>query len=183
MQLLLRLARLLFNGVLLFTCVLVGMTFWLQQRDHDLHMKLIPRALQATGIAYQKEQLLGFGPGANESGAIVYSLPVTVVSEINNRPTSFFESLGPDWRDWRPTPVSPDHLWRSDADAEGTPDTSSPSTEYLSRSPAGTTIDPAVRDTIDAAILNPGSYYATTTSGGLIVVAPSRNEAYLLFSG
>jgi hypothetical protein len=182
MRPILRLAGILFNGLVLFTCVMVGMTFWLQQRDHDLHMRLIPRALQATGIIYQREEL-GFGPGDEQSGAIVYSLPAAVISEINTRPAAFFDSLGPDWPNWSPTPVSPTRFWRSDADVAEPVSTSSPSTEYLAGSTAGTTLDPAIRDSIDAAILNPGSYYATTTGGALIIVAPARNEAYFLFSG
>ena len=183
MQLLLRIARTLFNGIVLLTCVMVGMTVWLEQRDYDFHMKLIPRGLQATSMSYRKEDPGGFGPGANESGAIVYTLPREVAAEIDRQPMTFFASLGPKWRDWKPTPVIFDGDWAAEPESASSMPSPSPVTTYLNKYSVGIDIAPNVRDSIDSAILHGGSYYTFAPDGGVIIVTPGQSAVYFIYRG
>jgi hypothetical protein len=183
MQLLLRIARTLFNGIVLLTCVMVGTTVWLEQRDYDFHMRLIPRGLQVVSMTYHKEDAGGFGPAANESGVIVYTLPREVAADVDRHPMTFFASLGPRWRDWKPTPIPIDRAWSAGPESASYAPSVSPVTAYLDKYAGGVEIAPEVRDAIDDAILHSGSYYAFTPGGGLIIVTPGQNAVYFIYRG
>ncbi len=187
MDLLLRLLRTAFNLVLAFGCAAAGLTVWLTNDDFDRHMRAIPSALHATGMSYRKEDFGGIGPGANEAGVVVYPLPAAVVGQIERQGMAFFDALGPDWSGWGASPVVMGDDWGPAPQSAGYFVSASPLELRLNRYPGGgevsAGVSPDIRDRIDAAITQAGSYYAFRPGGGLIIVNPARAEAYFVFSG
>src|SRR5215212_4661710 len=78
-------------GAVVILSVLLFISFKLWERSH--HLSFVPDGLSVSRILYVKEESWGFGPGANESGLIVYELPDNVAKEIQKAGIDYFAKM------------------------------------------------------------------------------------------
>jgi hypothetical protein len=89
--------------------------------EHSRIMNLAPADLDVSGIIYSKEESYGLiGPGVNETGLIVYSLPEQIAQKIAAQGVEFFnlpKNIGRRFGSqtshaaWLETPLVPDEKW------------------------------------------------------------------------
>ncbi len=173
-------------------CILLLVLFQLWERHHRL--SYVPEGLNVSRIIYANEQSRGFGPGGNEAGIIVYELPDAVATEIEQVGMSYLTRLPSKSQDnhkwqgryekWQPTPIVAGRDWVDNATAMGAASTTSTVkvTNYLNKFGFGISIDSNIERTIDAAISQPGSYFAYGRIGILIVI-PDRRRVVYAYSG
>jgi len=146
----------------------------------EFRMSRIPVLLGASSISYRSEEICGAGfmPGDDEAGVTVYPLPASVLDAISQQGLSFFDGIDPDWPEWKPTPlIKDDSRW---------PEAKSPFLGFIHLHSCGLEIVPSVVEAIDEAIATPGNYYAfkkNRREGVVLVVVPSRGEAFFFFAG
>ena len=155
---------------------------------HSFHLGHVPDALEVRRILYVKEESWGFGPGGNEAGILVYSLPDDIAKAIETAGLPYLANLPPNrdqrsqsWRGsfsgWKATPVQPDPRWK--------PDPGSGRYEiyqYVCAYGFCIDIDENVRQQVEAAVNNPGSYYAYGRIG-MIVVSPRMRRVVYMYNG
>lgn len=159
------------------------------------HLSFIPEGMNVQKVLYSEEKAWGWGPGANETGVIVYELPSSTAKKIKDANIDYFAALpaqtsgnGRDWRriyrPWKPTPITEDErVWFKNTVSDET--TSAPKLDnYLNRYGFGIPIQPQVEDMVDKVISTPGSFYTYGQGGGgTIVVSPSIYRVFYIYSG
>lgn len=154
---------------------------------HAYDLSFVPDALGVTTLSYISEKSMGFGPGGNESGILVYPLPESVMVNVRSG-LPFFEQLpthyqdpGRDWRgsysNWRETPVvAEEHRWERRG--------SEPlkAIDYLCYYGICADVDPALLTQVDEIINSPGSYYAYGRIG-MLIVSPDKRLVVYLYNG
>jgi len=165
-----------------------GSYFAFKSYERAFQLSVVPDALAVTTVEYSEEEAWGFGPGGNEAGIRVYSLPEAVAKAISSQGLGFLNTMPANanqrerrWRgyytDWKETPVSPQRIWEPQ-EAKGTLDVMDYICAY------GFCIDVAQEyvDEANELVNAPGSYYAFGRIG-MILVAPARKRVYYLYNG
>ncbi|WP_447787585.1 hypothetical protein [Variovorax boronicumulans] len=145
----------------------------------------VPTGLGVTGVRYAKEDSWGFGPGGNETGVIAYALPVPTATAIQNQGIRYLQDLPPETlanglgraHSWQTTPAQ---LEGSDAHANSV--FSFDVADYLNRYGFGIDIDPTVRQQINDALANDGSFLSHERTG-ILIVAPSLQKVFYIYNG
>jgi len=177
-------ARIPFRYVGALVIVLGSLLFFFR---HGFVLRFVPDALEVKSVAYSKEESMGFGPGANEAGVIVYPLPDSVARQIEQQGLAYFEQMPPNadqhergwqgnYHGWQPTPVPP---VVPEEPRDGPPrfDMLNYVCKYLHIS-----VDPAIVDEVNAMLNSPGSYYAYSRIG-MMVVSPGKRRVVYLYNG
>lgn len=164
-------------------CVYAYFKSW----EKDYQLSFLPKGLAPSKVLYVKEESLGFGPGGNETGVIVYELPEGVSNEIQQVGIDYLTRMprqnkaDRDWRGiyehWQPTPIL----------VEGTDSSmnrvmSHNIANYLDRYGFGIEIDQQIKQEINNAISTPGSFAAYGRIG-LIIVIPKVNKVVYVYNG
>jgi hypothetical protein len=64
-----------------------GIGYW------ELPLRFLPNGLNVWRVLFSKQESSGFGPGANESGLILYALPEDKAVQISRSGIAFFNRL------------------------------------------------------------------------------------------
>jgi hypothetical protein len=175
------------SGVALPLALLGAWGDWpLQLRNH--HLSFVPEAMEVSEILYVAEDSWGFGPGANETGIIVYPMPEAVAAGLIAEGVAYLEALPRnqrgDWHgtydNWRDTPIRQDKHWPVIAASEphicgaispGIGDYTFPYDVCIP-------FDRDIERMVNQAIFVPGSYYAHGRAGVLILIPKARRIVY-----
>jgi hypothetical protein len=180
------------KNLYLYSFVLIALISfaWFKFSEWKYHLSVVPDALNVSTILYSNEESWGFGPGGNETGIIVYELPDGIAREIQKAGIEYFAKLpqktenGRNWhlvyRKWQNTPMQLDLNW-ADPEIDGKTISTPPTQKienYLNVYGFGIPIDSSIKDEINKAISEPGSYFAYGRIGVLIVVPNARRVIY-----
>lgn len=173
-------------GSIFVLLYLIGKAF-----AYNHHLSFIPDGMGVWRIVYAKEESWGFGPGGNESGVIVYSLPDSTAEEIQKTGIKYFSNLPKRvlnlgdhlrgiYENWHDTPLEADWVTkRTNHESLERPYTTGIAS-YLYQ--FGFTIDPDVEGEINESIKKTGSFYARGRTG-IIIVAPHMHKVFYVYSG
>ena len=160
---------------------------------YNHRLAFIPEELHVWRILFANEEAWGLGPGGNETGFIMYSLPDDIAAKINTDGIAYLSSfpsahLGKPhgWEgkypEWHVTPIPPeDKKWFQIPASDETTSVAK-LTNYLDHYGFGISIDPDIEALFEKAITTPGSYYAYGRIG-MIVVTPSIKRVFYLYAG
>ncbi len=191
-------SALLVTGFVFLGLGLGGVLLW-QYFLHRHHLAFVPPTMAVDRVLYVTEEAWGFGPGGNETGIIVYPMPASVRKSLEQSGIAWLEalpSLGKphDWQGryetWNRTPIEgPKFKWR---DAAACPADSRfraifpagcPSIAgYMGNYGFGIPFDPEVERMVNAALREPGSFYAFGRIGILILI-PARDRIVYVYNG
>ena len=156
------------------------------------HLSFVPPALEATEILYVAEEAWGIGPGANETGIIVYAMPEAAAGKIEVGGQAFLEGLEGSrgwrgrYRDWHATPFDPTVRGAFDIWAQKAHDQSCNHgggiAAYMFRYTVCIPFDPKWEALANDALASPGSYYAFGRIGMLMLI-PSENRIIYAYNG
>jgi hypothetical protein len=162
-----------------------GVSIFLKSCENGRQLSFPPKGLGVSKVLYATEDSLGFGPGGNETGVIVYELPESAAGEIEHKGITYLEELSQhrtrgdshDWHGiydhWMPTPIL---LVGSGYNANKT--LSYDIDEYLNRYGFGISVNPQVRQEINYAISHVGNFAAYGRIGLVVVIPKSRKVVY-----
>lgn len=150
-------------------------------------LSVVPQALKVQSIAYRLEESWGFGPGGNEAGIRFYPLPADIATAIAAQGIAYLNHLpantdqaSREWRgiyeQWHETPILGDH-WRVNA-ATGRLNI----TDYICAYGFCIDIAPERLQQANEIISKPGSFYARSRSG-MIVVCPAQRLVLFFYNG
>ena len=134
-------------------------------------------------MSYDNEVGEGWGPGANQTGVVVYPLPAATAEAIGKQGVTFFDSFRPEWRQWRITPIADADLHGTPAGARNFDPGASPLDSFLDKYGLMLEVDASVAARINKAMTQPGSFYSHRSGGGMVIVSPASKEAYLIYAG
>ena len=159
----------------LLACFSIAVALWAALRFMETQhwLSRLPTRLGVERVLYAETDSWGFGPGGNESGVILYELP----SNVSGANPS---DLAPELR-WETTPLQGHREW---FEGEGASRTKAGPLlyNYLNRYGFGITVKTEVESEIDHAVSAPGSWYAYTRSG-VIVLMPLINRVAYVYAG
>jgi hypothetical protein len=150
---------------------------------------MLPAGLGMSRIVYAREESWGFGPGGNETGVIIFDLPVDVLHNIEGQGITFLEQHvsahalvgsgagSPAPLRWMAPPVRVDG---SDDDTNST--LSYHIAEYLNRYGFGIHIDKEVTRTIDNALSTEGNF-VVDDGRRLIIIMPKPAKVVIAYRG
>jgi hypothetical protein len=178
-------------GFWVFLCLLgAGVIAFIGYRINNHHALFanLPEDLKATQIIYKKENefSIGWGPGDNETGFIVYALPNKTVEHIQSEKMAYVSLLNvrdrnTDWYGaWAQTPVPPQP---SPIPGDDKAPTKFRAGAFLDRYGFGIDVQPGYLSDVDQAMNNAGSYYAYGRGGSLLIISPQKRKAYFLYAG
>ncbi|HLO61693.1 MAG TPA: hypothetical protein VK165_01880 [Azonexus sp.] len=159
----------------LLPCLFFAVGLWAAllsiEKRHWL-LKLPPQ-LGVEKVLYAKTKSLGFGPGANETGVVLYELP----AHVSDKNPSV---LAPQLR-WEKTPLQGHREW---FEGEGASRTKAGPLLYnfLNHYGFEIVVEPEVVGEIDRAVSTPGSWYAYTRDG-VILLMPLINRLAYIYAG
>lgn len=159
----------------LLACLFIVVALWTALRYMETRhwLSRLPPQLGVEKVVYAETDSWGFGPGGNESGVVVYELP----SHVSGANPS---ALAPELR-WETTPLQGHREWFEGEGASRT-DTGPLLNNYLNQYGFGIPIKREVVSEIDRAVSVPGSWYAYTRNG-VILLMPLINRVAYIYAG
>ncbi|MFC7396077.1 hypothetical protein ACFQU1_02560 [Chelatococcus sp. GCM10030263] len=165
-----------------------------QQHEREVLLARVPEPLKASSVDYRLEESwgLGFMPGDNETGFVVYSLTEASAAWARSQGSHLAQMLPGGSAKWRPTPVGDagDHReWHPyDHDpgmmtARRAPQHPPTIWEYLEKYGFIIPIEPGKDVEADQAIQQPGSFYSYGKGGSVTIVDPVRGKVYFAYAG
>jgi len=172
------------------TAIAAGIAvMWSNSSEKARHLRMVPAGLGISQVIYAREESWGFGPGGNETGLIVFELPVEVASNLERQGIRFLDQYMPDevavrrsssshipFR-WKGTPVP---VEGSDDDANST--LSYDIGKYLNRYGFGLSIDKEVARDINHALSSQGNF-VDDDGRRLIILMPKAAELVVAYRG
>jgi len=170
--------------------ILVGVTIlWSDASEKSRYLQMAPVGLGVSQVLYSLEESWGFGPGGNETGIVVFELPVDVASRIERQGIRFLDQRvssqtvvrrGTDMRipyRWNATPVR----------VEGSDDNTNLARsydigEYLNRYGFGLVIDKEVTRTINDALSSRGNF-VDDNGRRLLIIMPKARKLVFAYRG
>lgn len=151
----------------------------------------IPEPLHSMWIEYRQEELFGLGflPGDNETGFVVYRLTDASARWARDQGSKLGAMLSDDAANWQPTPVGrfgDGGKWprgcRDDPNCHD--DGGWPSiTGYLGKYGFSIPLADDVETEANRAIRSEGSYYRYGRGGSVTIVDPGRGKVYFAYAG
>lgn len=145
------------------------------------HLSLIPEELEVQEVIYAEEEAWGIGPGANETGVIVYHLPNKSAERIEEIGVEYFAITNRNW-EWKVTPIEAEWATNPDPESPTFNPNASVVMNYLNRYGFGISIDTEVETMLDQAISSPGSYYSQGRTG-IVIVSLDLQRVFFIYSG
>lgn len=167
----------------------IGLGAWLSAGFflERYRLSFVPTGLGVSRVLYAKQDAWGFGPGANETGVVIYALPEEATAKVQAQGITYLAGLPANtddqgtWRgryeSWHATPHQ---LEGSDSHTNKV--SSFEVAHYLNRYGFGIDIDPVVQRQINDAISNGGSFLAHGRVG-ILIVSPSIRRVFYIYSG
>jgi hypothetical protein len=155
--------------------------------ERNFKLSVVPDALEVCSISYSEEESWGFGPGGNEAGIRVFSLPESIANQISGRGIEFFNNLPSNknqkkrrsrgkYASWSETPIKESRFWKQSKRGR------LEIYDYICRYGFCIKIDDEVVKQVTDIINSEGSYYAYGRIG-LIVVSPANNLVIYMYNG
>lgn len=161
-----RLGRL---AAVLLLAVIVTLPVLAWKRFAYLHaIGLVPAALQVTEIVFEETVLFGIGPGGNEEGLLLYTLPEPAAREIETAGIGYLNEIEREpmpvgtrivESEWMPTPAGGRGL---------------PLERRLCDFGDCPIVPPKIRQRVNAVLSSPGSFVTHARAGKTIVVSPAE---------
>jgi hypothetical protein len=156
--------------------------------EQERLLSVVPSSMNVSKVLYASEEIsgLGFLPGDNETGVIVYEMPDALADALSENAQAHFEALPDDTgrrpQDrhlvWLETPVADDERWPVPSDVHGPWDGHRRIRDYTDQYVLTAEIEPSVEALANEALSRPGSYYAHTYFGVLILIPESKRIIY-----
>jgi len=153
----------------------------------------VPEPLEVETIEYRLEQAwgLGFMPGDNETGFVVYRLTAPSAAWATAQGQDLRGQLPGGAQKWRPTPVDETEVgaWHHYDDepvmmTETRPETHRTTiSEFLERYGFTIPIEQGRDAEANHAITSVGSFYALGRGGSVTIVDPARGKVYFAYAG
>lgn len=154
------------------------------------HLKFVPDAMGVWWVDYTLEESLGFGPGRNEAGIIVFDMPAKTKRHLESGGLDWLENLPPNgrsgwqgrYRNWKSTPMPANERWTAprncsfDAESTGYHYNCPSVTRYLG---ALIRVDREVAQMVDEAVFSSGTYYAYGRVGMIILIPEHARIVYI----
>ena len=156
----------------------IGCLLAWQAEGNRLRASVIPPGLQGM-LTYESVAGDSYMPGSNNTLLRVFTIPQILASAIADGKQFYLAAQYPDYREWHETPVVMDEHWPP-IHCECLTPIAGPLGNYLERS-VRISLDPTVEQTINEALLAPGSFYAYKGSHGLLLIMPSKAMAVYAF--
>lgn len=160
------------------------------ERNHVLGR--VPEPLEVAEIEYRLEELFGVGfmPGDNETGFVVYRLTDKSASWAREQGSRLGEMLSGAEGTWRVTPVD-DRIdeWHPYDDEPGMMEVELPARhppnleEYLEKYGFSIPIEKGRTDEANKAIQSGGSFYSYGGGGSVTIIDPARGKVYFAYAG
>ncbi len=142
----------------------------------------VPKPLHVTRILYRVENVEGVGPGGNETGLIVYELPIEAARQIEAGGMAFVSQLNvgernrPWYYNWAQTPSK---RW---CDAHRKTDWANIQ-DFLGRWGHPISLRADVLHSINGALNSDQNYFACGKGGSLLILVPRERRVYFAYSG
>ena len=163
----------------------------------DRHvLERVPHPLVVAAIEYRLEKSwgMGFMPGDNETGFVVYQLTDESAHWARQQGNRLGSMLAGAQRAWNPTPVddsSNDHAIRQWHPYNYDPQMMSESPaariptirEYLEKYGFSIPIEEGKDDEVNQALQSVGSFYTFGNGGSVTIVDPKRGKVYFAYAG
>ncbi|WP_246728497.1 hypothetical protein [Microvirga terricola] len=174
--------------------LLVGVPYLLVQRyEHQLLLARVPAPLEVASVEYQLEESwgVGFMPGDNETGFVVYRLTNASAEWARNQGSRLGDMLPGGASRWHPTPVknAHDNGWHPyDHDpqmmsAQRAEQHLPTIAEYLEKYGFTIPIESGRDSEADQSIQSEGSFYSYGRGGSVTIVDPIRGKVYFAYAG
>jgi hypothetical protein len=153
--------------------------------EYRFQLGLLPPELNVWWISAAVTEHWGFGPGGNETGVIVYSLPSAVAEQIADKGLQYFSSPGRQAFGWLATPIETGNLsWSETKRLEGSSGSPAKRLEdFLNRYGFGIEIPSWISRLANQAIVSPGNFFSYGPGGGVIIVIPAERKVVLAYAG
>ena len=157
------------------------MVFSYNDFEKQRRLRLVPKELQISTIIFANEESWGFGPGAAETGLIVYELPDNIATAIQKKGMSYFTKIEQQanngygecswcgiYEPWSQTPIKER-------------DTLQPKkiTDFLNNFDGSFSTDSEIDAELNDAISKSGSYFAHGRSSTLIIMPNIKKVAFV----
>ncbi|HEV7323097.1 MAG TPA: hypothetical protein VGO04_31215 [Ensifer sp.] len=141
------------------------------ERNHVLAR--VPEPLEVAEIEYRLEELFGVGfmPGDNETGFVVYRLTDESADWARKQGSKLGEVLSGEKGAWRATPVGDTQQHLSSLE------------EYLEQYGFAIPIEKGRTDEANRAVQSGGSFYSYGRGGSVTIVDPTRGKVYFAYAG
>lgn len=162
---------------------------WAKSSEKNRFLRMAPAGLGVSQVLYAREESWGFGPGGNESGVIMFELPVDVARAIERQGIAFLDqcasarglvrgaSASRTAYQWKATPVP----------IEGSDDSTNSTQsynidEYLNRYGFGLPIDKKLARNINDALSSQGNF-VDDNGRRLIIIMPKAAKLVVAYRG
>jgi len=146
----------------------------------------VPYPLHVAWIEYRLEESLGFGPGGNETGFVVYRLTDRSAQWARSKGQLLADALPGGKESWHPTPVEdsgPENPWHTYDSRTDLPPHATTIDEYLDRYGLSIPIEKGRVDEANRAIQGSGSFYSYGPGGSVTIVDPTQGKVYFAYAG
>ncbi|WP_313618320.1 hypothetical protein [Agrobacterium sp.] len=163
----------------------------LKIHERNFVLARVPAPLDVAEIEYRQEELwgVGFMPGDNETGLVVYRLTDESAEWARSKGNQLPQSLLGEQQAWAQTPVADkDDEWGFDETYDPAtgrtrdrypPDISG----FLGKYGFDIVIEDALQSEVNKVIQSPGSFYSYGSGGSVTIVDPANGKVYFAYAG
>jgi hypothetical protein len=163
----------------------------LKIHERNFVLARVPAPLEVAEIEYRQEELwgLGFMPGDNETGLVIYRLTDKSAEWARGKGNQLPQSLLGEQQVWAQTPVSDkDDEWgfqeTYDPMTGRTYDRSPPDISgFLGKFGFNIEVEDALQSEVNKAVQSPGSFYSYGSGGSVTIVDPANGKVYFAYAG
>lgn len=182
-------------ALMVLTCSIAGVyNFVHQWQEATLEWNLanVPSILKVNKILYYGQNSVGFGPGANEAGLLIYALPDDVAANIRQRGMQDYaryhftegHTSGERELEWEETPVKFNDQWLvSEVNNHDTGPLTPDLSVFLDRYAVSGPIDDSRIKEVQAWITQPGNYYTYMGINKFLIINPMEKKLAFAYAG
>jgi hypothetical protein len=164
-----------------FAVLLATLVVGCKVYQHGWYQSLLPPGVDAAVIEYRKAKVDGLGPGGNEAGLLVYRMSPGTAQALKAGGVSYLDARAGEgrWYGWRSTPVVMDARWtrRGEHNCGREPGIGGYLGDFRCQ------VDRKVIEEVNLMITAPGSYYAYSPGGRVMILAPAQRKVIVAYIG
>ena len=163
----------------------------LKINERNFVLARVPAPLDVAEIEYRQEELwgLGFMPGDNETGLVVYRLTDKSAEWARSKGNQLPDALLGEQQVWAQTPVADkDDEWgfqeTYDPKTGRTSDRAPPDISgFLGKFGFDIEVEDVLQNEVNKAVQSPGSFYSYGSGGSVTIVDPANGKVYFAYAG
>ena len=163
----------------------------LKIHERNFVLARVPAPLDVAEIEYRQEELwgLGFMPGDNETGLVIYRLTDKSAEWARSKGNQLPDALAGEQKTWAQTPVTDnDEKWGFDENYDlttgRTRDRSPPDIlGFLGKYGFDIEVEDALQSEVNKAVQTPGSFYSYGPGGSVTIVDQANGKVYFAYAG